>query len=44
MQARAPLLEDRAWNCITTAKLKKWKDCHEAWKVAEIANRSRNDA
>lgn len=41
---RAPLSEERARNRITAARLKRQKDRHEAWKVAEVTKHIRNDA
>jgi hypothetical protein len=42
-EARAPLPEERAQNRIASAKLKRRKDRHDAWKVAKVAKRSWND-
>jgi hypothetical protein len=42
--ARVPLPEEKARNHITSVRLKRRKDCHEAWKATEISKRNQNDA
>jgi hypothetical protein len=42
--AHAPLPEERVWNRITAARVKRRKNHHEVWKVAAVAKHNRNDS
>lgn len=42
--AHVLLPEERTWNRVSAARLKRRKDLHEVWKAAEIGKRNRNDA